>query len=89
MSNPFTSPEEILARELERRKYILAGLRNLPVPQGTKAYEIIWGAVGIIESCQGELATAANHNDVLKDRFVELKARLDCYFGVFGVEVQQ
>jgi hypothetical protein len=26
---------------------------------------------------------------VLKDRFVELKARLDCYFGVFGVEVQQ
>ena len=86
MSNPFKSPEENRANELGRRKQILVELQNLPVPEGSKAYDIIWEAVDIVQAYDVELATAAQRNKVLKERLVELEARLDCYF---GVEVQQ
>lgn len=86
MSNPFKSPEENRSHELERRKQIVVELQNLPVPEGSKAYDIIWEAVDIVQAYDVELATASKRNNVLKERLVELEARLDCYF---GVEVQQ
>ena len=86
MSNPFKSPEENRAHELGRRKQIVVELQNLPVPEGSKAYDIIWEAVDIVQAYDVELATAAQRNKVLKERLVELEARLDCYF---GVEVQK
>ena len=82
MSNPFKSPEENRAHELERRKQIVVELQNLPVPEGSKAYDIIWEAVDIIQAYDVELATADERNIVLVVRLVELEARLDCYFGV-------
>jgi len=86
VSNPFKSPEENRAYEIERRKQIVVELQNLPVPEGSKAYDIIWEAVDILQAYDVELATAAKRNNVLKERLVELEARLNCYF---GVEVQQ
>lgn len=85
-SDIFKSPTEIRERELRRRKDIVTELQNLPVPEGSKAYDIIWEAVDIVQAYDVELATAAERNKVLKERLVELEARLDCYF---GVEVQQ
>jgi len=86
VSNPFKSPEENRAYEIERRKQIVVELQNLPVPEGSKAYDIIWEAVDILQAYDVELATAAKRNNVLKERLVELESRLNCYF---GVEVQQ
>jgi hypothetical protein len=85
-SDIFHSPTEIRERELQRRKDIVTELQNLPVPEGSKAYDIIWGASHIIEAYELELETNSKRNAVLKARLVELEARLDCYF---GVEVQQ
>lgn len=82
MNNSFNSPEENRFRELKRRKQIVVKLQNLPVTEGSKAYDIIWEAVEIVQAYDVELATAAKRNNVLKERLVELEARLDCYFGV-------
>jgi len=40
-SDIFKSPTEIRERELQRRKDIVTELQNLPVPEGSKAYDII------------------------------------------------
>jgi len=85
-SDIFKSPTEIRERQLQRRKAIVTELQNLPVPGGSKAYDIIWEAVDIIQAYELELETNSKRNSVLKARLVELEARLDLYF---GVEVQQ
>ena len=72
--------------QLERRKDIVSELQNMPVPEGSKAYDIIWEAADIIEAYEVELQTAVIRNNALKERLVKLEARLDQYF---GVEVQQ
>ena len=78
----FRSAEKGRAVQLERRKDIVPELQNLPVPEGSKAYDIIWEASDIIEAYEVELQTAVVRNNTLKERLVKLEARLDQYFGV-------
>jgi hypothetical protein len=82
----FRSAEKGRAVQLERRKDIVPELQNLPVPEGSKAYDIIWEAADIIEAYEVELQTSVVRNNALKERLVKLGERLDQYF---GVEVQQ
>lgn len=78
----FRSAEKGREIQLKRRREIVTELQNLPVPVGSKAYDIIWEASDIIEAYELELETSHNRNNVLKERLVELEARLDLYFGV-------
>jgi hypothetical protein len=82
----FTTAEEARAEQLKRRRDIVSELQNMPVPEGSKAYDIIWEAADMIQAYEVELETNSKRNAVLKERLVQLEARLDQYF---GVEVQQ
>jgi hypothetical protein len=81
----FRSDAEIARdKQLELRKGIVKRLQNLPVPNGSKAFDIIWEGVDVIQGYEAELETAQERNKVLKSRLAVLEARLDEYFVVGG-----
>ena len=67
--------------QLQRRKDIVTQLQNLPVPEGSKAYDIIWNAVEVIQGYESELMVTVARVKDLKDQMQTQQDRLDDYFG--------
>jgi hypothetical protein len=67
--------------QLRQRKCIVHDLQNMPVPVGSKAYDIIWNAIDLINGYEYEVSVIRNRLKVLQDEVQTQQDRLDGYFG--------
>jgi hypothetical protein len=73
------SPER--KEQLYQRTTIVRSLQDLPVPTGSKADDIIWNAIEIINGYERELSVTVERLKVLRDQVQTQQDRLDNYFG--------